>query len=341
MKVPGNIAHVDKYLSFGGVVLLKCFRLLSMAVLFSLLLVGCSQQQKVDKEEHVKIKLGILPIVDSLPLIVAGEKGYFKQAGVDVELVSFPSAVERDSALQAKAIDGSLGDLLAAASLYNGGFPVQVVSLSLGETGKEGRFAILSAPKSGISNVNQLKGVEVSVSKNSIIEYVTDSLLLEKGFQPEEIKKSIIPKIPVRYQALMEGQIKAACLPDPMAALAQSKGAKLIIDDTETNLSQTVIFFNRETLQNNGAAVKKFLAGYALAAQEINNNPESYRAMLVDKAKVPKEALGVYAMEHFPAPQLPEKKDVEQVLQWMLQKKLLKEKITYQNLVTGDYLPEK
>ena len=321
--------------------MLKGLKLLLFATLLAFLLTGCMQQQKADKQEQVKIKLGILPIVDALPLIVAEEKGYFKQAGVDVELVTFPSAVERDSALQAKAIDGSLGDLLAAASLYNGGFPVQVVSLSLGETGHEGRFAILSAPNSGINTIDQLKGVEVAVSKNSIIEYVTDSLLLEKGFKPEEIKKSIIPKIPVRFQALMEGQIKAACLPDPMAALAKSKGAKLIIDDTETNLSQTVVFFNQETLQKNSAAVKKLLKGYALAVKEINNNPAAYRVMFVEKAKVPKEALGVYSMEHFPAPQLPKEKDVDQVVQWMLQKNLLKEKISYENLVSGDYLPEK
>ena len=320
---------------------MKGLKFLVFATLFTFLLTGCVQQQKADKPEQVTIKLGILPIVDSLPLVVAEEKGYFKQAGVNVELLTFPSAVERDSALQAKAIDGSLGDLLAAASLYNSGFPVQVVSLSLGETGKEGRFAIYSAPNSGINTIDQLKGVEVAVSKNSIIEYVTDSLLLEKGFKPEEIKKSIIPKIPVRYQALMEGQIKAACLPDPMASLAQSNGAKLIVDDTKTNLSQTVIFFDQVTLQKNGAAIKKLLKGYALAAEEINNNPEAYRGMLVEKAKVPKEALGVYSMEHFPAPQLPKEKDVDQVVQWMVQKNLLKEKISYENLVTGDFLPEK
>ena len=125
--------------------MLKAFKFSLLAFLLTFVLAGCMQQQKADKQEQVKIKMGILPIVDTLPLIVAEEKGYFKQAGVDVELVTFPSAVERDSALQAKAIDGSLGDLLAAASLYNGGFPVQVVSLSLGETGHEGRFAILSA----------------------------------------------------------------------------------------------------------------------------------------------------------------------------------------------------
>ena len=321
--------------------MLKILRLLLFTALLTFLLAGCMQQQKADKQEQVKIKLGILPIVDALPLIVAEQKGYFKQAGVEVELITFQSAIERDSALQAKAIDGSLGDLLAAASLYNGGFPVQVVSLSLGETGREGRFAILTSPKSGINTIDQLKGVEVAVSKNSIIEYVTDSLLLEKGFKPEEINKNIIPKIPTRYQALMEGKIKAACLPDPMAALAESKGAKIITDDTETNLSQTVMFFNQDTLQKNGTAIKNLLKGYAMAATEINNNPEAYRDMLVEKAKVPKEALIVYNMEHFPAPQLPKEKDVDQVMQWMVQKNLLKEKIPYKNLVTGDYLPEK
>ncbi|MDK2889063.1 MAG: NitT/TauT family transport system substrate-binding protein, partial [Thermoanaerobacter sp.] len=178
-----------------------------------------------------------------------------------------------------------------------------------------------------------------AISTNSIIEYVTDNLLAEQGLKPGEIKKDAIPKIPVRYDLLMKDQIKAACLPDPLAALAESQGAKLVIDDTSSNLSQTVIYFRDDYLAKNGKAVTKFLKAYGRAAKEINENPGNYRSLLVEKAGVPNEALGVFKMDHYPSPRLPEKEQVEKVVQWMAGKGLLKQQFKYEELVRADLLP--
>lgn len=311
----------------------KKYFLLLMALIM-VVATGCA-----GKKEEDKMKLGMLPIVDSLPFFVAQDKGYFQAEGLNVELINFPSAVERDSAIQAREIDGTLGDILAVAALNDSGTPTKMVSLGLGETGKEGRFAILSSPGSGITKPEQLKNVPVAISTNSIIEYVVDNLLTGQGLKPEEIKKDAIPKIPVRYDLLMKDQIKAACLPDPLAALAESKGARLVIDDTATNLSQTVIYFRNDYLDKNSKAVTKFLKAYAKAAKDINDNPDSYRAMLVEKARVPQEAMDVFKVDHYPAPQLPQQDQVERVVQWMTGKGLLKQHYTYEDLTRPDLLP--
>jgi len=306
-----------------------------VVVLMTLLATGCAEK----KDDSMKI--GLLPIVDSLPFFVAAEKGYFQAEGINVETINFPSAIERDSAIQAREIDGTLGDVLAVAALNNSGTPTKIVSLGLGETGQEGRFAILSSPGSGITKPEQLRNVPVAISTNSIIEYVTDNLLSDQGLKPEEIKKESIPKIPVRFDMLMNNQIKAACLPDPLAALAESKGAKLVVDDTSTNLSQTVIYFRNDYLDKNGGAVTKFLKAYARAAKDINENPGAYRSLLVEKARVPQEAMEVFKTDHYPAPQLPEKKQVEKVVQWMMSKGLLKQQFSYEDLTRAGLLPSK
>jgi NitT/TauT family transport system substrate-binding protein len=309
-------------------------KLLGVPLLLLLLLsAGCAGNA------DEKMKIGLLPIVDALPFFVAQEKGYFQAESLDVEFIQFASALERDSALQAREIHGTLGDILAVAALNNAGTPTQIVSLGLGETGQEGRFAILTSPGSSITNPGQLKNVPVAISTNSIIEYVTDSLLLEQGLKPEEIKKEAIPKIPVRYDLLMKDKIEAACLPDPLAALAESGGAKKIIDDTSSNLSQTVIYFRNDYLDENSGNVTKCLKAYARAAAEINQNPDNYRSLLVEKASVPQEALGVFKMDHYPAPRLPEEAQVEKVVQWMLEKGLLKQNYEYGDLTRPGLLP--
>lgn len=304
-------------------------------VLIIAFIAGCGAKKES------KMKIGLLPIADSLPFYVAADKGYFQAEGVNVELIQFESAVERDSAVGAGEIDGTLGDVLAVAALNNGGSPVKIVSLGLGETGKEGRFAILSSPGSGITTPDQLRNVPVAISTNSIIEYVTDNLLAEHGLKPEEINKEAIPKIPVRFNLLLENKIKAACLPDPQAAMAESKGARLVIDDTSSNLSQTVIYFRTGYLDGNGKSVTKFLNAYARAAKEINENPAAYLDLLVEKARVPREALNVFTMDHYPSPQLPKKDQVEKVVQWMFGKGLIKTQFSYEDLTRADLLPAK
>jgi len=304
-----------------------------MLGLILILFTGCNAQ----KED--KLKMGLLPISDSLPFYVAAEKGYFQSEGVNVELIRFESAVERDSAIGAGAIDGAVGDILAVAALHNSGAPAKIVSMSLGETGREGRFAILSSPNSGITKPEQLKNVPVAISTNSIIEYMTDNLLAEQGLKPEEIKKEAIPKIPVRFNLLLEDKIKAACLPDPMAAMAENKGANLVIDDTSLNLSQTVIYFRTGYIDASSQSITKCLKAYARAAGEINENPSAYRDLLVDKAGVPREALNVFTIDHYPAPQLPTKDQVEKVIQWMFEKELIKTQFSYEDLTRADLIP--
>ncbi|MFX4260655.1 ABC transporter substrate-binding protein [Pelotomaculum propionicicum] len=303
------------------------------AVLILLAVSGCAG------EKSSGMKIGLLPNVESLPFYAALEKGYLNDEGINVELVVFESAVERDSAIQAGEVDGALGDILAVAALNNSGAPVKIVSLALGETGREGRFAVLSSPESGITRPDQLINIPVSISTNSIIEYVTDNLLKDAGLKPDEIKKEAIPKIPVRYNLLMENKIKAACLPDPQAALAESKGARLVLDDTSSNLSQTVIYFSDKYLDKNSKSVQKFLNAYARAAKDINDNPAAFKDLLIEKARVPKEAVEVFTMDHYPAPRLPEKEQVDRVVSWMSSKGLIKTHFTYEDLARTDLLP--
>jgi len=80
-------------------------RLLSVSLLFLLTLLSPGCTGNADE----KMKIGLLPIVDALPFFVAEEKGYFQAEGLDVEFIQFASALERDGAVQAGEIDGTLG----------------------------------------------------------------------------------------------------------------------------------------------------------------------------------------------------------------------------------------
>ncbi len=288
----------------------------------------------------VKVKLGLLPIIDALPFYVAQDKGYFKEAGLDVELLSTQSAAERDQAFMAGAIDGGVSDSVGVAMLINGGGDAKIASQSLSATPAEGRFAILVSPKSTITKPEQLKGVPVGISSNSTIEYVTEKMLTNSGLQLGDIKYSEVAKIPVRLQMLAGGQLQAATLPDPLISLAVKQGAKILLEDDKgpTNLTQSVVILRGKLIQENPDAVKKLLLAYGRAVADINLDPQSFRAFMVEKKLLPEPLKDTYQMTTYPLPQLPKDADFAPVLEWMKAKKLVKPDLTLDKMVaTGLY----
>lgn len=309
----------------------KSIILLGLALaLLVLAAAGCGRQPEVP------LTIGVLPITDNLPFWVAEEKGYFEEAGLKVRFVSFPSAVERDTAFTAGQIDLAVGDLVAVAQMRHGGTKVKAVAVCQGVRPEEGRFAVLAAPGSKITTVEQLKNVPVACSLKTITEYVLDRLLKDAGFKEEEIVKLAMPKIPLRVQALLSGKAKAAILPDPLAALAEMKGARVIIDDTRENLSQTVIIVREETVARNAGGLKRLMAAYDRAVADIRKDPEAWGALLKEKARVPEEVLQSknHGMKVLFSPAvLLAPADVQAVVGWLLEKGILTEPLRYDDLV--------
>jgi NitT/TauT family transport system substrate-binding protein len=283
-----------------------------------------------------KVRIGTLPTEDSLPLWVAEKQGLFTKAGLQVEIVSFPSAQERDAALTAGAVDGFMGDIIAAGTLRAGGVPVKIVTLMLGATPAEGRFGIAVKPGSKVTSLDQLAGKPVGTSKGTIQEYVLDQLMLQANVPAEQIKKEVVNKVPIRFELLMSGKLEAAALPEPFLSLAEKQGAKVIADDTgDVNLSQTVLIFSEKYLNDAAGAksVKALLGVWDEAVAAINKDPNSYRALLAEKAKLPPPLDTTYAVNTYPTHQLPQQEQVDEVLGWMSGAGLLPTQVTYADLV--------
>ncbi len=317
----------------------RCLAMLVALGLLGLVLTGC-QTNKAETPDNapvktVTIRLGVLPVEDALPIFTADQKGYFKKHHLDVQVVNFESALECDAAFQAGKIDGFMGDIVGAALLENAGFDISIVTTVLGATPKEGRFAIVVAPNSGITTAAQLKNVPIGIASNTVIEYMVDESLQADGFQPNEIKTVEVKKLPVRLQMLLSGQLKAAGLPNLMAVLAEKQGAKVVVDDTKgANLSQTIVLFKSAFLKDNKAGVRRFLASLNEAAAAINKSPKSFRALLVERAKLPAALANSYVVSVYPKAGLPKKADVDRLLKWMKSKKLIKAGITYQSITS-------
>src|SRR5512140_3516105 len=195
------------------------------------------------------LKIAVLPIIDTLPMYVAQQEGLFAKHGVNVEFVPVASAPERDQLLAAGGADGTINETLAVM-LFNKEKPqMQAVRYALRPTEKNGHFFIIASPKSSISSIDGLKGVEIGVSQGTVIEYVTDRLLQAAGFTKDEIKTIAVPKIPDRMALLASGELQAGVMPDPLAALVVSQGGKIVVDDSKhPEYGFSVISFRKDVI---------------------------------------------------------------------------------------------
>lgn len=288
------------------------------------------------------VRIGLLSSHEYyLPFMIAQQKGYFAAEGVTVEVIPFQSARERDAALQAGRIDGVMTDIIGSVLLKNGGVDVSIVALVWGVTPQEEVFSILASPKSNIKTVEDLKGVPIAISSGSIIEYVTDTLLTRAGFADSEIKKVVVAQIPVRMEMLLSGQVQAATMPHMLGEIARLKGARVIVDDSVDNISQTVMTMNTSAIKTKAEAIKKMVRAYDRAARDLAANPESYRKLFVDTCNVPPELAATYPVPNLPTLHVLPAEFYNRVVDWMVKRELIKAPISYRDMVNTSLVSAK
>jgi len=314
-------------------------------------LAGCAQKPKETYEKKdgqtpaadvkpVNLKIGQLPIADGLPFWVADVKGYYKEHNVNVELITFKSANERDIALTSGDIDGVLTDIMSTTTLVASGTKVKITSIGLGVTKEEGPMGILVSPNSGITDLKQLKGVEIAISTNTVMQYVAEKLLADAGFKPDEMKFTNIAQIPLRLESLMSNKIKAAVLPDPLLSLAAAQGAKIVANDKDAkqNYSISVITFSEKAIKEKAEGLKRFYLAYNRGVLDVQAKPQEYMDLLIERAKLPADLKTAYKILPPSLSKAPNKEDVESVVQWLLDKKIISSKLSYEQLVDSSLL---
>jgi len=192
----------------------------------------------------------------------------------------------------------------------------------------------LAAPGSDIASAQELIGVPVAISQNTIIEYITDRLLEAEGLSSDQIKVTEISAIPVRFEQLMAGQIQAGTLPDPLAQGALAAGASLVVDDSKhPRYSQSVLCFAQSAVEAKSDTIEKFLKAWNRAVRDMNGNPEEFTDLLIDKGRVPESIRDTYQMPSFPEGEVPTEAEWQDVVDWLLGKGLIEHPLPYDGSV--------
>jgi NitT/TauT family transport system substrate-binding protein len=152
-----------------------------------------------------------------MPLFVAREKGFFREEGLDAQLI----LMKAEQTIQA-TIGGSIefgsatGTAVSAA--VNGAELRVVLAVSDRPT-----FDLISLPT--IVRVDQLRGKKIGVPGiGSLNEILARRILLAHGMRPQDVTFLGMGPTHVTYAALKAGVIDATMLQIPLTFLAQDEG---------------------------------------------------------------------------------------------------------------------
>ncbi|MCL1837208.1 MAG: ABC transporter substrate-binding protein [Treponema sp.] len=279
--------------------------------------------------------LGVMPSMDYLPLAVALREGYFDDSGLELKLVKFYSANERDAALQSGQVDGAVIDYTGLALQHNGGMDLRLTSRC------DAPFYIIAGPDSGLYEAAGMKDAKVAVSRNTVIDFCVDMALHAAALDPADVKKVEINRIPLRYEMLMGGSVDATGLPDPLALMAETAGGRVISSNKQLGLSITGIVFSCQAIEKKKALIQKMYDGYNLGAEYLRRNtPVDVWDILEGEMGFNQSLAGAARYNEYAPAALPPPEDLRAVIEWLAERGLVNAGMEPGELVDGSCLPQ-
>jgi NitT/TauT family transport system substrate-binding protein len=202
------------------------------------------------REITTKPQVAIMNAVHDLPVLVARDKGFFKDEGLDLDFVVTPGmaqvtsshAVKFDSVfdrpLDSIYNEGGIdtyrmcewGIMKRAVEATSSGLrPRKIVALGASMS----KFAIVVSRDSKIYEPEQLKDQVIAVTPNNGSHFTT--LKMVEGFlTPEHVKTTSAGSMVKRLEALRRGEVAAVSLMEPWISVAQKEGLRILIESHST-----------------------------------------------------------------------------------------------------------
>jgi NitT/TauT family transport system substrate-binding protein len=245
----------------GKEVVMKLYRLVFAALLGFVVVAPAAA-------EPLRISVGIW--VGFGPLFLAQEKGFFREAGADVELVKLEGPKEGFLAMAAGRVD-AVGASTGILPLYlkdKNAFQL-VVALD-DSAGGDGILA-----RKDITTIAGLKGKSVAFDEGSLAQFFLNVVLERAGLTQEDVK-AVNMSAGDAGAAFVAGKLDAAVTWEPWLTRGKaSPNGHVLIDTSKTpGLVTDGLVFRREVLERRGAEVKAVVKSWNKAVDYWKANPD-------------------------------------------------------------------
>jgi NitT/TauT family transport system substrate-binding protein len=239
--------------------------LLPLPLVFAVALAGfaCSKPQ-----ERAHYRIGLGPWIGFGPLYLAQEKGFFRDAGLEAELIVLTGLAERNSALKSGKIDALAAPVDYFVLSAGNHLPTTTVLAIDESVGGDGIVA-----KAPIKTVADLRGKRVAFQRGLPSEFFLRALLQEAGIKLSELQP-LDMETAQAGAAFIANQVDAAVVWEPWLTKAREQGGGHILASTRDhpNLIVDCLGFNQSVVSRSPQDVQKIVDVVLKAIQYWKTN---------------------------------------------------------------------
>jgi len=220
--------------------------------------------------EHSELKVGYLPILDHLPLMVSHAQDADRFQHITIQPKLFKSWREMVGALEARVINSAFILSPLAMDLFNKGMDIRTILLAH----RDGS-AITVKQGSAIKNAADLRGKAIAIpSRKATHTALLDAYLKTAGLTLNDVTPKVIapPHMPL---AMAKDRIDAFIVAEPFGAKTQNDGLGKILVLTRQiigNHVDCILVVKSDVLQNNPQGIQEWVNSLIKAGQFIDND---------------------------------------------------------------------
>lgn len=204
-----------------------------LAIAFAALTAG-NTPALAESLTKVKLAIGGASCICYLPTVLANQLGFYKKAGIDIEMIALKGGSEALTAVLGGSADIVSGYYEHTVRLAAKGKALQSIVVYDQFPG----LVLVVSPKhtESVKSVSDLVGKTVGVSApGSATDYFLKYMLFKAGKDPKSAAVTGVGLGATAVAAMEQGQIQAAVMLDPAVTLLQGKHAGLrILADTRS-----------------------------------------------------------------------------------------------------------
>lgn len=247
---------------------------------------SAAKSASAQAETKTNMRVAYSPSLCEASTVVAYEKGFFKEEGINAEMINIQGAGETE-ALGTDKVDGMQTLVSKIIQPIQNGLPVKLTAGL-----HTGCVRIVTRPDTGITDVKGLKGKKIGVSGLADTATVIAQRALHTdgiGVTPDNMEvEFVVVERNSLPQALKSGQVDAIAMTDPVGAIAMKEyGFTSVLDTAKSPEFKDEYccsaILTSKFVQEHPDLAKGYTRALMKGALYVSKHPEEVAQMLHDK----------------------------------------------------------
>lgn len=293
-----------------------------------------STTRSAGSPEKAKIKVAVLPTMDTVPLFLAMDAGYFAKEGLEVTTV--PAASGADCV--AKLVSGDVDFAFSSYTPFflakaKGAADIKLVADAT--SAAPGNAVVVTMPDSGIRSIRDMADKRVAITARFTMSHLlVESQLKVNGVDSSTIHWSEMP-FPAIADRLAKRQIDAAFLTEPfLQQAAKSVGAYTLFDTATgptADIPLTGYGSTGKFVASNQRTVEAFQRAMKKATDEAHGDRTKVDPLLEKIAKVDPDTAHLAVLTNFVSSLDPVR--IQRVVDLMVEFKALDKRLDVSDMI--------